>query len=129
MNAYEHILESNTSPDVLEHDDDGKPHHLIGDKIVDKKLKFLKSQALTGYDFDATMTRIGAMNLMLHGIDNLRLRSASADRRTSGNRYQSSKLRRHSRLPAIFSAGQSSVQRVDRQKRHQRTLHVKDDED
>ncbi len=71
VNAYEHILESNTSPDVLEYDDEGKPHHLIGDKIADKKLlKFLKSQALTGYDFDATMTRIGAMNLMLHGIDN-----------------------------------------------------------
>jgi len=71
VNAYEHILESNTSPDVLEYDGEGKPHHLIGDKIADKKLlKFLKSQALTGYDFDATMTRIGAMNLMLHGIDN-----------------------------------------------------------
>lgn len=71
MNAYEHILESNTSPDVLEYDSEGKPHHLIGDRIADKKLlKFLKSQALTGYDFDATMTRIGAMNLMLHGIDN-----------------------------------------------------------
>jgi type I restriction enzyme M protein len=71
VNAYEHILESNTSPDVLEYDTEGKPHHLIGDRIADKKLlKFLKSQALTGYDFDATMTRIGAMNLMLHGIDN-----------------------------------------------------------
>jgi type I restriction enzyme M protein len=71
VNAYEHILETNTSPDVLEYDEDNKAHHLIGDKIADKKLlKFLKSQALTGYDFDATMTRIGAMNLMLHGIDN-----------------------------------------------------------
>lgn len=56
---------------MLEYDSEGKPHHLIGDRIADKKLlKFLKSQALTGYDFDATMTRIGAMNLMLHGIDN-----------------------------------------------------------
>jgi len=75
VNAYEHILESNTSADVLEYDDEGKAHHLIGDKIADKKLlKFLKSQALTGYDIDATMTRIGAMNLMLHGIDNPNLR-------------------------------------------------------
>ena len=69
--AYQHILEMNTSKDVVEYDDEETPHHLIGDKISDKKqLKFLKSQALTGYDFDATMTRIGAMNLMLHGIDN-----------------------------------------------------------
>ncbi|MBA4312612.1 MAG: DNA methyltransferase, partial [Chlorobiaceae bacterium] len=82
VNAYEHILESNTSADVLEYPpeaDGGKPHHLIGDKIADKKLlKFLKSQALTGYDFDSTMTRIGAMNLMLHGIDNPNFRYMDA---------------------------------------------------
>lgn len=75
VNAYEHILEANTSDDVKEYDDEGKPHHLIGDKIADKKLmQFLKSRALTGYDFDTTMSRIGAMNLMLHGIDNPNLR-------------------------------------------------------
>jgi len=75
FNAYMHILEQNTSKDVLEYDDDGIPHHLIGDKITDKKLfKFLKTHALTGYDFDSTMTRIGAMNLMLHGIDNPNIR-------------------------------------------------------
>ncbi|MCK6543006.1 type I restriction-modification system subunit M [bacterium] len=71
--AYEQILEENTTPDLIERDEDGKAHHLIGDKIADKKLmQFLKSRALTGYDFDSTMVRIGAMNLMLHGIDNPR---------------------------------------------------------
>lgn len=75
FNAYIHILEQNTSKNILEFDGEGIPHHLIGDKITDKKLfKFLKSQALTGYDFDSTMTRIGAMNLMLHGIDNPNIR-------------------------------------------------------
>jgi len=75
FNAYMHILEQNTSKDVLEYDEEGNPHHLIGDKITDKKLfKFLKTYALTGYDFDSTMTRIGAMNLMLHGIDNPNVR-------------------------------------------------------
>jgi type I restriction enzyme M protein len=70
-NSYEHILESNTSKEIIEYDKEGKAHHLIGDKITDKKLMdFLKSKALTGYDFDTTMTRIGTMNLMLHGIDN-----------------------------------------------------------
>ena len=70
-----HILEQNTSKDVLEYDDEGNPHHLIGDKITNKKLfKFLKTYALTGYDFDSTVTRIGAMNLMLHGIDNPNIR-------------------------------------------------------
>ena len=89
VNAYEHILESNTSPDVLEYDSEGKPHHLIGDKIADKKLlKFLKSQALTGYDFDATMTRIGAMNLMLHGIDNPNFRYMDALSKTFTEKAQ-----------------------------------------
>jgi type I restriction enzyme M protein len=69
-NAYEHILEENTSKEILEYDEEGQPHHIIGDKITDKRLmEFLKSKAITGYDFDTTMTRIGAMNLMLHGID------------------------------------------------------------
>lgn len=75
-NAYEHILEENTSKDIIEYDEEGEPHHLIGNMITDKKLmSFLKSNAITGYDFDTTMTRIGAMNLMLHGIDNPNFRS------------------------------------------------------
>lgn len=68
--AYEHILETNTSPEILTYDEEGKAHNLIGDKIDPKLHKFLKSRALTGYDFDATMVRMGAMNLMLHGVDN-----------------------------------------------------------
>ena len=69
--AYEHILAQNTSPDILTQDDEGKYHNLIGDHITDPKLhKFLKSQAINGIDNDITMVRIGAMNLMLHGIDN-----------------------------------------------------------
>ena len=77
--AYEHILEMNTSPEVLSFDEEGKAHNLIGDKIANKKLhEFLKSHAINGYDFDPTMTRIGAMNLMLHGIDNPNFRWTDA---------------------------------------------------
>src|SRR6185295_6321807 len=51
--AYEHILEMNTSADVLTYDEEGKAHNLIGDKIGDKRLHaFLKSHAINGYDFD-----------------------------------------------------------------------------
>ncbi|MBL7847750.1 MAG: SAM-dependent DNA methyltransferase [Cyclobacteriaceae bacterium] len=74
--AYEHILETNTSKDILTYDEEGKPHNLIGDKIDPKVHKFLKSRALSGYDFDPTMVRIGAMNLMLHGVDNPNLHYA-----------------------------------------------------
>ena len=76
--AYEHILESNTSPEILTYDEEGKAHNLIGDKIDPKVHKFLKSNALTGYDFDTTMVRMGAMNLMLHGVDNPNFRYTDA---------------------------------------------------
>ncbi len=70
VSAYEHILEQNTSKEILEYDEEGKAHNLIGDQITDPRLhKFLKSDAINGYDNDGTMVRIGAMNLMLHGID------------------------------------------------------------
>lgn len=36
FNAFMHILEQNTSDDVLEYDEEGNPHHLIGDKITEK---------------------------------------------------------------------------------------------
>jgi type I restriction enzyme M protein len=68
--AYEHILEQNTSKDILSYDEEGKAHNLIGDQITDVKAhNFLKSKAINGFDNDITMVRIGAMNLMLHGID------------------------------------------------------------
>lgn len=79
VSAYEHILETNTSPDILSYDEEGKPHNLIGDKITSPKLhEFLKNRALSGFDFDATMVRIGAMNLMLHGVDNPQFRYADS---------------------------------------------------
>lgn len=76
--AYERILETNTSPEILTYDEEGKPHNLIGDKIDPKVHRFLKSHALTGYDFDTTMVRMGAMNLMLHGVDNPNFRYTDA---------------------------------------------------
>ncbi len=71
VNAYQHILETHTRPDVLKYDEEGWPHFLVGDKLSKKEHEFLQTQALTGYDSDSgmTMLRIGCMNLILHGID------------------------------------------------------------
>jgi len=88
VTAYEHILETNTSKDILSYDEDGKAHNLIGDKIDSKVHKFLKSRALSGYDFDATMVRIGAMNLMLHGVDNPNFRYADTLSKQFNERQQ-----------------------------------------
>jgi type I restriction enzyme M protein len=72
VNAYQYILETHTSPEILQYDDQGWPHNLIGDQLKDDELKALKSSSsLRGFDNDSgmTMLRIGSMNLMLHGIE------------------------------------------------------------
>jgi type I restriction enzyme M protein len=70
VNAYEHILAQNTSPEILDYDDQGQPHNFIGDLLDDRQRTYLQDQAFRGYDNDSgmTMLRIGSMNLMLHGI-------------------------------------------------------------
>ncbi|MBL8080243.1 MAG: N-6 DNA methylase [Anaerolineales bacterium] len=71
INAHQHILEKATSQNILEFDEDGIAHHLIGDLLKDDERKFMKSKKyLRGFDNDSgmTMLRIGSMNLMLHGI-------------------------------------------------------------
>ncbi len=72
VNAFQHILETHTSPDILEYDAEGLPHHLVGDQLSEAESQFLKSDKfLRGFDNDSgmTMLRIGSMNLILHGIE------------------------------------------------------------
>lgn len=71
VNAYQHILEQHTSPDILSYDAQGEPHNLVGDLLSAEQRAFLQNGALRGYDNDSgmTMLRIGSMNLMLHGVD------------------------------------------------------------
>jgi len=70
VNAYQYILKTNTSKDIIQYDQDGAPHNLVGDKITDKKhWELLRKNTFYGFDFDQTMTRIAAMNMMLHGIE------------------------------------------------------------
>ena len=72
MNAHQYILEQHTSPGILEYDEEGLPHHLIGDRLTDAERAFMAGpKYLRAFDNDAgmTMLRIGSMNLMLHGIE------------------------------------------------------------
>ena len=72
VNAYQYILETHTSPEILTYDEQGWPHNLIGDQLQQDEQKALKRpEALRGFDNDSgmTMLRIGSMNLMLHGIE------------------------------------------------------------
>jgi len=74
VNAHQYILEQHTSPDILEYDQEGWPHNLVGDRLTDKQRRFLQGEAFRGYDNDSgmTMLRIGSMNLMYHGIEHPR---------------------------------------------------------
>ncbi|MCP4168383.1 MAG: SAM-dependent DNA methyltransferase [Chloroflexi bacterium] len=71
VNAYEYILERHTSSDILEYDEEGQAHNMVGDMLTVERREFLQEQAFRGYDNDSgmTMLRIGSMNLMLHGIE------------------------------------------------------------
>ncbi len=70
VNAYQYVLEKNTSEEIIKYDEDGSPHNLIGDKITDKKhWRLLRKDTFYGFDFDQTMVRIAAMNMILHGIE------------------------------------------------------------
>lgn len=74
VNAYQYVLETHTSPDILTYDEDGMPHNFVGDLLEDRDREFLQTRAITGYDSDSgmTMLRIGSMNLMLHGLNHPR---------------------------------------------------------
>ena len=66
INAYKHILKTNTSIDAIFQDEWGT--HYPADLLDEKDRKRLKSNGLSGFDFDSTMVRIALMNCIMHGI-------------------------------------------------------------
>ncbi len=67
--AYEHILKSKTSKELIKTDDEGNEYNFVHDQLDNKKHKMLK-ESIHGLDIDQTMVRISLMNLIMHGIDN-----------------------------------------------------------
>lgn len=69
VGALQYLLKEKSS--FIELDEDNKlPKGLDADKLnKDEKFKLLNS-TLYGFDIDATMVRIGMMNMMMHGITN-----------------------------------------------------------
>lgn len=78
VNAYQHILEMNTSPDILRYKEDGTPINAIGDKLTTKEHNELRRNHLHGFDFDRTMVRLGWMNMIQHGMENPQINYADA---------------------------------------------------
>lgn len=60
------------------------------DLFLDKELRdHFNNTMFYGYDFDSTMLRIGAMNMMLHGIENpnIEYRDSISESNTDTNKY------------------------------------------
>jgi type I restriction enzyme M protein len=67
VGVMQHLLEKYTSPQaVITHDDGQKTY--TGD-LLEPYRKHIQNRMFHGYDFDTTMLRIAAMNLMLHGVE------------------------------------------------------------
>lgn len=68
VGVMQYLLEKYTSPKGRLHSETGDIIY-TGD-LLEKYRSHIQSGMFHGFDFDATMLRIAAMNLMLHGVDN-----------------------------------------------------------
>lgn len=71
LGAYQYIvtqLAINAGTKNLAPDEDGFIRTSVA-ATFDEKRQFVLQESLYGYDIDATMVRLGLMNLMMHGID------------------------------------------------------------
>lgn len=66
--ADQHIKAKYTSEEFLNTGEDGSPQGALGDRLTPRQRAQLQD-TLVGFDFDPTMVRIAAMNMVLHGIE------------------------------------------------------------
>ena len=72
VSVMEHLLERHTSPEAVIEDvdpDTGVRSKIYTGDLLEDFRDHIRSGMFHGFDFDATMLRIAAMNLMLHGVD------------------------------------------------------------
>ncbi|KAJ0337841.1 hypothetical protein COL154_014286, partial [Colletotrichum chrysophilum] len=70
VGVMEYLLETYTSPDAVIEETDpetGAIQKTYTGDLLEGHRKHIRESMFHGYDFDATMLRIAAMNLMLHG--------------------------------------------------------------
>ncbi|WP_306565122.1 class I SAM-dependent DNA methyltransferase [Flavobacterium lindanitolerans] len=68
VGAYQFILKQNSKVVTLD-EENQLEKGLDGKKLTAKKKKQLTENTFYGFDIDATMVRIGMMNMMMHGIE------------------------------------------------------------
>lgn len=70
MAASEFVLESNTSDEKVFIDEEGIKHRRAGNLLMPDQWEHFKNSMFFGNDFDTSMLRISAMNMILHGVSN-----------------------------------------------------------
>ncbi len=68
VGVMQYLVETHTSPKGIHKGENGETIYEC-DKLVPYR-KHIQSDMFHGFEFDSTMLRIAAMNLMLHGVDN-----------------------------------------------------------
>lgn len=100
VNAYQHILKTHTDPANLVFEGDGtpmntlegRPFNMVGENLSTEQDKYLRENALYGYDFDKTMVRLGWMNLIQHGIEKPKINYANTLGNTFNQKIQSGEV-------------------------------------
>jgi len=72
VGAMQYLLENYSSPEgiILETDPEtGASEKIYTGDLLEEHRQHIRSRMFHGFDFDVTMLRIAAMNLMLHGVD------------------------------------------------------------
>jgi type I restriction enzyme M protein len=67
VETMQHLQRQYSSPEGIFLDEDGSKHY-SGD-LLENYRDHIQSSMFRGFDFDVTMLRIAAMNMMLHGIE------------------------------------------------------------
>lgn len=90
--AFDHIQLTNSDPStVSEVERDGKQYKVgYGDLLDDRQWMRLRNETFYGNDVDAKMVRLASMNLMLRGLENVRIlhRNVLTDTLTDEQKYQ-----------------------------------------
>lgn len=72
VSVMDYLLEKHTSSGGIteEKSENGEVNRIFTGDLLEPYRKHIQSDMFHGFDFDVTMLRIAAMNLMLHGVDN-----------------------------------------------------------
>ncbi len=91
IRTVDYLLRAHTSPSgILREESDGDVYETwTGDRLSDANWHHIQTRMFNGFDFDATMLRLAAMNLMLHGVEDagIRYQDTLASGFTESERY------------------------------------------